>query len=277
MGRTFKEMTGAIFPGIGSEREGMKELIRKDFLKRLNISAEEDIMVQQSIYAVSASLWDNAKNVYPVSLMAGHSLGFYSSLYAARSIDFQTGLYLIKAAHRAILKMSGGKSFGMTAIIGIKSDIIENLCKRINNIYIANINSATQVVISGLLDSIDEFERKVIEEGALKVQRLSIQYPIHTPFLKGIEEIMNREVKNIKIKAPDIPIIDHTTAKIMVSAEQIKETLTGQLTRKVIWRDVIKKMWQNGIRNFIEVGPGDVLSKLTKWIERDAEVKSLGV
>lgn len=277
MGGTFKKMTGAIFPGIGSERDGMKALIKEELLKQIDISCGEDILLQQSIYAASASLWDSSKLVYPISLVAGHSLGFYSSLYASNSIDFRTGLYLINAAHNAILKMTGSKTFGITAIIGIKWDIIENLCRDFNNVYIANINSATQVVISGLAGSIDEMEKKVIKEGALKVQRLSIKYPVHTPFLKGIEEIMNKAVEKIEIKAPEIPIVDHTTSEILTSPEQIKETLSGQLARKVVWLDVIKKMWQKGIRKFIEVGPGDILSKITKWIERDAEVKSLGI
>ncbi|NWF75103.1 MAG: ACP S-malonyltransferase [Nitrospirae bacterium] len=277
MGGTFKEMTGAIFPGIGSERDGMKALIKEDLLKQIDISCGEDILLQQNIYAVSASLWDSSKLVYPISLVAGHSLGFYSSLYASNSIDFRTGLYLINAAHDAILKMTGSKTFGITAIIGIKWDIIENLCRKFNNVYIANINSATQVVISGPADSIDKIEKKVIKEGALKVQRLSIKYPVHTPFLKGIEEIMNKAVEKIEIKAPEIPIVDHTTSEILISPEQIKETLSCQLARKVVWLDVIKKMWQKGIRKFIEVGPGDILSKITKWIERDAEVKSLGI
>lgn len=277
MGGTFKEMTGAIFPGIGSEREGMKALIKEDLFKQIDISCGEDILVQQSIYAASASLWDKAKLVYPICLIAGHSLGFYSSLYASGSIDFKTGLYLINFVHNAILKMTGSKTFYITAIIGIKRDIIEYLCRDFNNVYIANINSATQVVISGPAGSIDEIEKKVIKEGALKVQRLSIKYPVHTPFLKGIEEIMDPVVEKLEIKTPQIPIVDHTTAEILISPEQIKKTLLGHLARKVVWLDVIKKMWQKGIRKFIEVGPGDILSNITKWIERDAEVKSLGI
>jgi [acyl-carrier-protein] S-malonyltransferase len=270
-------MTGAIFPGIGSERDGMLSLVKENFLKDLNLADEKELTLQKSIYAVSASLWDGFKSRYKFSLLAGHSLGFYSALYAANSIDYKTGLYLISFAHRAIKKATGNNAFGMTAIIGIRWDIIENFCRGLKNIYIANINSATQVVVAGYLESLKEFEKRIYDEGAFKVLRLSINYPLHTPILKGSSDFMREAIKDIEIKQPSIPIVDHTTGEILTSLEQIKETLTNQFTRKVIWRDVVMKMWQYGVRRFVEVGPGEVLSKITRWIERDAEVICLDV
>ncbi|MEW6068523.1 MAG: ACP S-malonyltransferase [Nitrospirota bacterium] len=275
MGRAFKEMTGALFPGQGSEREGMLSVIREDFRKKYSLLAQQELNTQQGIYAVSASLWEDSKNRHRFTLMAGHSLGFYSALYAAGCIDFETGIYLIIAAHNAISEVSGNKKFGMTAIIGIKWDIIEDLCRGFSDIYVANINSATQVVVSGSAESLEAFEKKICEEGALKVLRLPTGFPLHTPFLEGTSELMKKAIQDINIRPPLIPIIDHTTSERLTTPEQLKETLTGQFTKRVVWRDVIKKMWQHGTRRFIEIGPRDVLSKITKWIERDAEVISL--
>lgn len=287
-------MTGALFPGQGSEREGMLSLVNKrwgqvlqfdiitgkipeEFNQIYNVKLQDltPLGIQMGIYAVSASLWEDTKKYYDYRLVAGHSLGFYSALYASNSIDFLTGLYLIKAAHMAIKDATGKGNFGMTAIIGLKWDIIENLCGEFRDIYVANINSATQVVVSGTIESLEGFEKKVNDEGALKVMRLPIQYPLHTPALKGVPDIFKDKMSAIKLQDPQIPVVDHTTGEILTSHGDIRKTLTEQFTRRVIWRDVIKKMWLYGIRRFVEVGPGDVLTKLTRWIERDAEAISL--
>lgn len=290
MGGPFKKMTGALFPGQGSEREGMLSLIKTDFQRYLKEDlyipsqtlktkpdAFSEVSIQIGIYAVSASFWEDSKRDYIFSLIAGHSLGFYSALFASGSIDFETGIYLIKAAHRAISDIAGRGSFGMTAIIGIKWDIIDSLCKGYEDLYVANINSATQVVVSGAIDSLDSFEEMIVEKGALKISRLPLRYPLHTPILRGVSDIMREMVRDIELKSPEIPVVDHTTGEILASSEKLRETLIGQFSRRVIWRDVISGMRRYGVSRFVEVGPGDTLSKLTKWIERDAEAINLDV
>lgn len=277
-------MTGALFPGQGSEREGMLSLVKErrgqerwgqdSHVKFQDLTP---LKIQQGIYAVSASLWEDSKKDYDFSLVAGHSLGFYSALYASGSIDFETGIYLISAAYRTIVGVARRGNFGMTAIIGLKWDIIEDFCREFRDIYVANINSANQVVVSGAIESLEALEKKVNDEGALKIKRLPIKYPLHTPMLREVLDIIKEVIDVIDLRDPEIPVVDHTTAEILTSSESLRETLAEQFSRRVIWRDVIKRMWLYGIRRFIEVGPGDTLSKLTRWIERDAEVINLDV
>jgi [acyl-carrier-protein] S-malonyltransferase len=239
------------------------------------IKDAETLAVQQAIYAVSASYLENARNKYDFRLLAGHSLGFYAALYAAGSIDFDAGFHIIRAAHDAIVQVSGAGTFGMTAIIGIKWDIIENYCRDYRDLYVANINSATQIVVSGAAESLDALERRANKEGALRVLRLPVRYPLHTPILSEVPDIVLQTVDGINISEPEIPVVDHTTGELLTSAGGIRKTLTEQFVRRVIWRDVIRRMWSYGIRRFIEVGPGDTLSRLARWIERDAKTVSL--
>ncbi|MEW6002404.1 MAG: ACP S-malonyltransferase [Nitrospirota bacterium] len=276
-GFPYLKSTGALFPGIGSEKEGMLSTVKAEFLEHLRQEAQtsSEIGVQLGIYAASTSLWEKSRRKYDFSLLAGHSLGFYSALFASGSINFQTGLYLIRTAHWAIMDVAGKQSFGMTAVNGINKVIVDRLCKRFKDLYISNINSSSQVVVSGLVESLESFEKSIIKEGPLKIKRLTIRHPLHTPILKGVSDIMKKSLSDIELRIPKIPVVDHTSGEIITSSGKLKDILIEQFSKRVIWMDVIRKMWHSGVRRFIEVGPRNILTSLTKKIVRDAESLTL--
>ncbi len=271
-----------LFPGKGSERENMLELCLPEHINRLNSyragrdgDYEQDVFNEQAIFVVSASLWDRHKESNSTKFLAGHSLGYYGALYAAGCIDLDTGLYIIESAYKAIKEVSGQGEYGMTAIIGLKWDIIDGICRKREGLYLANINSATQVVVSGVADALQQLEKDVTEEGALRVVRLPSPYPLHTPLLDGVSDILAGSITFKDIRKPEVAVIDHTTSEVITEQGRIITLLLEQFSRRVVWRGVIDKLWSEGVRRFIEYGPGDVLSRLTRWIVREAEVESL--
>lgn len=280
MGGTYEQMTAGIFPGDGSEYAGMSELLGSCDLEQINIpfdirTVDETVLKdrlnsQIAIYVVSTFLWDRFRAVIDSSFVAGHSLGFYSALYAAGVISRQDGIEVIRTAYDAIKEITSNADGGMTAIIGLKSDIIDDICKRITDVFVANINSATQVVVSGRLEQVRKVEEVVLKEGALDVKRLMIDAPLHSPLMNGIGDLMDDCIKNIKLSAPAMPVVDHTEPRILGDVDAIRDILCNQLTRSVRWRDAIMFMQGKGVNEYVEVGPSDVLSKIVRWIQRDA-------
>jgi [acyl-carrier-protein] S-malonyltransferase len=280
MGGTHEQMIAGIFPGDGSEYAGMSELIGSCDLEQIDIpfdirTIDEEVLkdrlnAQIAVYLVSTFLWDRFRAVIDSSFVAGHSLGFYSALYAAGVISRQDGMKVLRAAYDAIKELASGTDGGMTAIIGLKSDIIDDICKRITDVFVANINSATQVVVSGRLEQVRKVEEVVLREGALDVKRLMIDAPLHSPLMNGIGELIDDGIRNIKLSAPAMPVVDHTEPRILDDVDMIRDILCNQLTRKVLWRDAIIYMQGKGVNEYIEVGPSDVLSKIIRWIQRDA-------
>jgi [acyl-carrier-protein] S-malonyltransferase len=158
----------------------------------------------------------------------------------------------------------------MTAIIGLKSDIIDDICKGIPDVFVANINSATQVVVSGRLEQISKVEEVVLKEGALDVKRLDINVPLHSPLMKGVGDLIGEGIRNIELSGPGIPVVGHTNPEILDDVDKIRDVICNQLTRRVLWRDAVSFMQEQGVNEYIEVGPSDVLSKIIRWIHRDA-------
>jgi [acyl-carrier-protein] S-malonyltransferase len=177
------------------------------------------------------------------------------------------GVEIVRAAFSAIKQVTSSIRGGMTAIIGLKWDIIDDICKEITNVSIANINSATQVVVSGTTDGLEEIEKKIIEEGALDIKRLNIDAPLHSPLMKGVSDLIGEKISHIELSRPRLPIVNHTQPEILCDADTIKDVLCNQLTRKVLWRDAIIFMKEKGVDEYIEIGPLNVLSKIVRWID----------
>ncbi|MGE5892791.1 MAG: ACP S-malonyltransferase, partial [bacterium] len=149
---------------------------------------------------------------------------------------------------------------------------VEEMCRQIPGVYLANINSATQVVISGTREALEDAEQALVREGALSVKRLAADSPLHCPLMSGVKEIMEKSLDGMVITAPKIPIVSHTSPELLTSMEQVRNVLCNQFTEQVLWRDAVNFMFDRGVREFIEIGPSDMLSKLVKWIQRSAAV-----
>lgn len=226
------------------------------------------------MYGDSVALWDSVSPKIRFSMLVGHSLGFYAALYAAGALGMEEGKEVISRAHAAILEVSSGVGGGMSAVIGLRSSLIGEICGRIHGVYVANINAGNQVVISGTADGLAAAEEAALVEGAFLVRRLAVNAPLHSPLMGGIEDLMDDALRGISIGKPVIPLVNHVSPGLLESAEQIREVLRSQLTAKVLWRDAVLFMVESGATTFVELGTSDVLSRIVKWIRRDLVVCS---
>jgi [acyl-carrier-protein] S-malonyltransferase len=270
-------MRAAVFPGESFDIRELSRFLGSDCFEgavAVIPGGETDpgdrLKGQKAVYAIGTTLWDRFRESGEFSYVSGHSLGFYAALYASGVVNREQGLSLIEHAYAAIREVSSGTEGGMSAIIGLKWFMIDGFCSRIPGVYVANINSATQIVISGTREGLAAAEREALRAGALTVRRLNIDAPLHSPLMKGVEERLRDVVERMAMGTPKIPIVNHTSPGLLTDLGQAKDVLCGQFTDKVLWRDAVEFMYDQGVREFVEMGPSDVLSKLIRWIRRDA-------
>ncbi len=225
---------------------------------------------QLAVFGASACYWQMLRKNENFQCVAGHSLGFYAALYASEAVALEDCAGIIMNVQKAIETVSGNKSGLMASIMGLKTEQVEEICSQLDNVYVSNVNSITQTVISGWKDAVQTACSMALEDGALAVKELAISYPLHSPLMDSIEDMIRNYVALLEIREPKVPVISHIDSRPL-HAEGIAHVLSTQLTKKVLWRDTVKAIRQNGIDRFVEVGPSDVLSKLVRWIERDAQ------
>lgn len=288
--------TAGIFPGQGSEFPGMVEQIRRypitgEVFSKINAIAGRDIFrialegpedvlreslaAQLSVFGTSVCYWHLLRERFDFQGLAGHSLGFYSALYAASSISLEDGVRIIIKVYEAIQHTTRGREGLMAAIIGLTADEVEDICRNTGKVFVSNISSATQIVVSGIRDDVQRACQKAMDAGALHCKELSIPFPLHSPLMHGIEKRLKPFVKALEIKKPSIPVISHIDSRPLAQKD-IEDVICGQLTRRVLWKDTVTYFTASGMNRFLEIGPSDVLSKLVRWIARDAESVNAG-
>ena len=297
-------MFSVIFPGQGSQSVGMGsdlyskfEIIKKNFKKAdeiLNFPISKLILdgpsdklnltenTQPAIFLISYSIFNLLKEEFNIALnkakyFAGHSLGEYSALACAESLNFDTTIKLLKLRGKAMQDAVPTGQGGMLAVLGSKIEIIEEIIfenKKNFECFIANDNSNGQIVISGTNKNIEILSTFLISK-KIKNMKLSVSAPFHCKLMKKASDIMNNELQNITFNNPTNSLISNVTADEINDNETIKSLLIQQIESKVRWRESILYMIENGINNFIEIGPGKVLSGLIKRIDRDVKVSAI--
>ena len=200
-----------------------------------------------------------------LDLLAGHSLGEYSALLAAGSIELDAALQLV---YKRGLFMSEAPSGSMLAVMGLEISVIDKICNDISNegnIFVApaNINTPNQIVIGGDHKAIDIASIKLKEEGAKRCIKLKVSTASHCLLMKESALKLQKELENINIIKPTIGVVQNVDARLAETPELIKNNLISQLTSPVQWVDTMKRVdSNNGI--LIECGPGKVLSGLAK-------------
>ncbi len=297
-------MFSVIFPGQGSQSVGMaKELYDNfDYVKDLFTQADdilgysiskivlegpkEDLDLtentQPAIFLVSYSIFEMIKkesnlNFSDAKYFAGHSLGEYSALATSGSLDFENAIKLLnqrgKAMQTAVPKGTGG----MVAILGVEINEINNLLEENQNnykCYIANDNSNGQIVLSGLNSDIKKFI-ETLKEKKIKNIKLPVSAPFHCKLMEKATSIMRDKINNTSFEKPKNVIISNVTGQETQEIEKIKDLLIKQIESPVRWRESVIYMIKNGVTNFIEIGPGKVLSGLVKRIDKKINVNSI--
>ena len=297
-------MFSVIFPGQGSQSVGMaKELYDKyDYIKELFKSADDTLgysiskiilegpkqdldlteNTQPAIFLASYSIFEMIKKESNINLdkakyFAGHSLGEYSALAISGSLNFQDAIKLLndrgKAMQAAVPKGTGG----IIAVLGEDIKEINNLLEDNQDncqCYIANDNSKGQIVLSGLNQDIDKFI-DILKKKKIKNIKLPVSAPFHCKLMDKATSIMSNKINNTKFDKPKNPIISNVTGQETQEIEKIKDLLIKQIESPVRWRESVIYMIKNGVSNFIEIGPGKVLSGLVKRIDKTVNVNTI--
>ncbi len=278
-------MNGLLFPGQGSQKIGMgKELYDKFSSARHILEEANDILsydlktlmfegpqeqltdtkyAQPAIYTCSAMYLEKFKSDgLDYNYVAGHSLGEYNALLAAGVFSFSDGLKLIAQRGDAMSRMNG-KGI-MAAVMGLNEEELSPFM--VPGVVMANLNTKTQIVISGEEAGINAIGEKLAENKAIKFKKLRVSAAFHSPQMKEAAEIMKPVIENTKFSIPSCNIISNVTGKPSINLAEIKINLIEQITGQVRWYDTVIEMKKAGVSMFYEVGYGDVLKKMNKTI-----------
>jgi len=273
-----------VFPGQGSQSQGMTEIFSSDEVNNLGyknpfdfdlldiINHDEEKLnksyyTQPALVLTSLLYYQRLKNILPnqPNILAGHSLGEYSALVASNAIDLHSALKLVYKRGKFMTESQNGS---MMAVMGATLENILNVCDQINkeeneNISAANLNSPNQIVLGGLESSIDIAQVKLKELGAKRCIKLKVATASHCKLLNDASKKLENELNLTEFISPEVDVIQNINASISSDIVQIKQNLVNQLTSPVQWIDTMKKInHQQGI--IIECGPGKVLSGLAK-------------
>lgn len=283
-----------VFPGQGTQYEKMGEILynsvsyeNKKLIDEIFKNSEEikkivfegtkeelkDTKFAQpaiALFSVILTKLLKEKGINP-DFVAGHSLGEYSSLYAAGFLNEIDTLKLISARGKI---MSEAKIDGsMAAILGLPASEVENICEEIDGtIEAVNYNEPKQTVVAGEKPVIEKSLEIFKEKGARRALPLAVSGPFHSSLMKPVAEILKKEFENYGWNNAKIPIVANTTANVLISSDEIKKELYNQTFGPVKWVDTINKLSENGVTKIYEVGPGKVLAGLIKKINKEMEV-----
>ncbi|MDA9591489.1 ACP S-malonyltransferase [Pelagibacteraceae bacterium] len=293
-----------LFPGQGSQFVGMG----KDFYNNYDSSksiyneldnalnrpltdiifngSEEDMLLttnsQPAIMATSIAILraiqsEKLLNINDVSYVAGHSLGEYSALVATKSIRFNEAVKLLKTRSEAMQKSMPVGTGGMVAIIGTPVDQIEKVIPSLMNygkIYVANDNSDGQVVLSGEVSAINHICADFKKYNFKRAIKLPVSAPFHCELIQSAANLLKKEIDNYDFKEFEFPLVSNVTASVC-NANEIKNLLIDQVVCRVRWRECLRYIIDKGTTNFIEIGPGNILTNLVKRMDKKINAFSI--
>ena len=288
-------MKGYIFPGQGSQFTGMCHdlFIKYDQVKPLFKQAEtilgfdiskimfegtkEELtqteVTQPAIFIHSMAILKVLGNSFKPDLVAGHSLGEFSSLVAGGVLNFEDGLRLVSIRAKAMQKSCEKTNGTMAAVLGLDNSIIEEVCSNIDGTVVAaNYNCPGQVVISGEINAVKNACEKLSEAGARRALVLPVGGAFHSELMKDAKDELSNAISETSFNLPLCPIYQNVNGQPETLVDNIKNNLISQLTSPVKWTQSVNKMIEDGCQDFIEIGPGKVLQGLIKKINRDTNV-----
>lgn len=236
---------------------------------------------QPALYVTGVAAWrvmqEQGPDVWPpAAYFAGHSLGEFTALAAAGSLDFADGLALVRRRGE-LMKRAGETAPGaMAAVLGLDSQEAALACQKAQEqsggvIQLANDNCPGQVVISGDGHTLALAMALLQQAGARKVVPLPITIAAHSPLMGTAAAEFAEAVAATPLQSPGAPVIGNTSARPLTTPEAVREELIAQLTGSVRWTESMRYLRAQGVERFVEVGPGDVLTGLMKRIDRQAE------
>jgi len=299
-----------VFPGQGSQYVGMGKALyeasgaarrvfqQADEILGFKLSTlcfegpaeelEDTINAQPAIMTVSLACLEAIRerldavghNWQAPRFVAGHSLGEYTALVAAGAIDFADALRLVRERGRLMKEQGDHRPGGMAAVVGVDRDVLEQLCKQASEetgllVSVANANTPDQSVISGELAALDRAIVLIKDAGARTVVPLRISIASHSPLMQQAASRLAEIIDHSPLRDPQVPVVTNLAGQVRTSAEHIRSELASQMVTPVEWVGSVREMVANGVDTFVEIGPGQVLSRLIRRISSDVRAISL--
>lgn len=288
-----------VFPGQGSQSVGMlKALAREEPIVRRTFeeassavgydlwrlvqdgpkeALNETEKTQPAILTASVAVWRVWRNQGGPSpiVMAGHSLGEYSALVCADSLDFETAVELVQYRGRAMQEAVPVGDGAMAAIIGLEDDKVVKACEEAAEggvLTPANFNAPGQVVIAGETTAVGRGIEKAKEMGAKRAVLLPVSAPFHCALMQSAAEAMAGKLEDTPVRVPLIPAVYTVGLRIHESPSSIRQALVKQICEPVRWAETVGVMISSGVNQIVECGPGNVLTGLNKRITRGVDV-----
>ena len=274
------------YPGQGSQKMGMGEKwlnhpswelvleassITDRDLSALLLNADDDELKQTknaqiATFLISMVIFDSLQRVgVEAAAHAGHSLGEYSALTAAGSLDFEDAVKLVTERGEAMQVCAESQEGTMAAILGLDDDLVESACHRVDDdVWVANYNAPGQVVIAGSPSGIEAASDIAKEIGAKRAMRLPVSGAFHTPYMEPARDRLREAIESVEFRAPDHPVYANVDAIGHEESSDWPALLSSQLTSPVRWRQTLHQLDGAGFTTFVEVGPGAVLTGMAK-------------
>ena len=281
------------YPGQGSQKMGMgkkwlnhpswelvleaSSITDRD-LSALLLNADDDELKQTknaqiATFLISMVIFDSLQRVgVEAAAHAGHSLGEYSALTAAGSLDFEDAVKLVTERGEAMQVCAESQEGTMAAILGLDDDLVESACHRVDDdVWVANYNAPGQVVIAGSPSGIEAASDIAKEIGAKRAMRLPVSGAFHTPYMEPARDRLREAIESVEFRAPDHPVYANVDAIGHEESSDWPALLSSQLTSPVRWRQTLHQLDGAGFATFVEVGPGAVLTGMAKRTLKDSE------
>ena len=277
---------GSQFPGMGKTLNDQSSIAKEIFeqaneILNFNISSimfegtEEQLkqtdITQPAVFIHSVAAFKTTGKT--PDMVSGHSLGEFSALVANETLSFKDALTLVSIRAAAMQKACEKSPSTMAAILGLADDIVEDICKEINNsgevCVAANYNCPGQLVISGTIRGIEEACIKMKSAGAKRALTLPVGGAFHSPLMLPAKQELENAINEMKFNQPVCPVYQNFTASAVSDPNKIKENLISQLTGPVLWTQCVQSMVNDGATHFTECGPGKVLQGLVLKISKD--------
>ena len=257
----------------GSEASGLdlQRLCFKGTAEELTQTDLQQPALVATSLAIDAAL--RARGIRP-DYVVGHSVGEFSALGSAQSIDVRETIRLVRERGLVMAAAARERPGSMAAILGLADEAVEALCRKIHNVWPANYNCPGQLVISGETDAVDEACDEAQREGARRAVRLRVSGAFHSPLVALAAERYRPAIEKMDFKAPTAHFVSTVTAKLE-DVKSIRPLLVEQLTAPVRFTQAARELVEQGVTVFVEVGPGNVLSGLLKRIDRSVRTFSV--
>lgn len=284
---------GAQYPGMGKELyetypeskeifDKANEILKFDLAKlcfegpKEELTSTENSQVAILAHSIAAlrALENNPAQQFNPRFALGLSLGEYTALVAAGSLSFEDGVKLVRKRGQFMQKASEKNPGKMACIIGMELAEIEKLCKGFG-CEIANLNCPDQVVISGSSSAVELTANMAKEKGAKRTVMLEVSGAFHSSLMDYAKEKLEKEIESVTFNPPKYPVICNVTAKPAGDPEEIKKNLITQVNTKTLFADSIGYVASQGIKTYLEIGPGQVLKGLLRKIDKSLSVINL--